>query len=121
LAWYGKKAKPNTTKAHIHQSKKMYYNTKKTKPGLAAFYNIWPGNGAGLFKYGRRQIRKSEEKKNKWGSIRYKQANNIYSAKIKNRIKGASRPGARKSIAKMDARIEMTFVAYSWVGQKTMY
>jgi len=27
LAWYGKK-KPNTTKAHIHQSKDMYYNTK---------------------------------------------------------------------------------------------
>ena len=41
----------------------MYYNTKKTKPALAAFYDIWPGNGAGLFKYGRRQIRKSEEKR----------------------------------------------------------
>jgi len=27
LAWYGK-TKPNTTKAHIHQSKQMYYNTK---------------------------------------------------------------------------------------------
>jgi len=27
LNWYGK-AKPNTTKAHIHQSKEMYYNTK---------------------------------------------------------------------------------------------
>jgi len=27
LAWYGK-TKPNTTKAHIHQSKDMYYNTK---------------------------------------------------------------------------------------------
>jgi len=26
-AWYGK-TKPNTTKAHIHQSKEMYYNTK---------------------------------------------------------------------------------------------
>jgi len=26
LAWYGK-TKPNTTKAHIHQSKEMYYNT----------------------------------------------------------------------------------------------
>ena len=23
-------------------------NTKKPKPGLVAFYNIWPGNGAGL-------------------------------------------------------------------------
>ena len=29
-AWYGK-TKPNTTKAHIHQSKQMYFNTKKTK------------------------------------------------------------------------------------------
>jgi len=27
----------------------MYYNTKKLKPGLAAFYDIWPGNGASLF------------------------------------------------------------------------
>ena len=29
LAWYGK-TKPNTAKAHIHQSKEMYYNTKQT-------------------------------------------------------------------------------------------
>ena len=27
LAWYGK-TKPNPTKAHIHQSEEMYYNTK---------------------------------------------------------------------------------------------
>jgi len=27
LAWYGK-TKPNTTIAHIQQSKEMYYNTK---------------------------------------------------------------------------------------------
>jgi len=27
LAWHGK-TKPNTTKAHINQSKQMYYNTK---------------------------------------------------------------------------------------------
>jgi len=27
LAWYGKTT-PNTTKAHIHQPKDMYYNTK---------------------------------------------------------------------------------------------
>ena len=38
---------------------------------------------------------KSEEKKDKWGSIRYKQANNIYNAEIKNRINGALRPRAR--------------------------
>jgi len=65
LAWYGKKAKPNITKACIHQSKEIYYNAKKTKarfsrtttqnehkklkPGLVAFYDIWPGNGASLF------------------------------------------------------------------------
>jgi len=29
LAWYGK-TKRNTTKAHIHQSKEMYCNTKQT-------------------------------------------------------------------------------------------
>jgi len=29
ISWLGvKKTKPNTTKAHIHQSKEMYYNTK---------------------------------------------------------------------------------------------
>jgi len=49
LAGYGKKTKPNTTKAYIHQSKKMYYNTKKLKPDLVDFYDIWPGNEAGLF------------------------------------------------------------------------
>jgi len=47
------KTKPNTTKACIHQSKEMYYNTKiitqKLKPGLVAFYDIRPGNRAGLF------------------------------------------------------------------------
>jgi len=43
------KTKPNTTKLRIHRSKQMYYNTKKPKPGLVAFYIIQPGNGAGLF------------------------------------------------------------------------
>ena len=42
------KTKPNTTKACIHQSKEMYYNTEKQKPGLV-LYGIRPGNGAGLF------------------------------------------------------------------------
>jgi len=27
----------------------MYHNTKKLKPGLVAFCDIQPGNGAGLF------------------------------------------------------------------------
>jgi len=37
------------------------------------------------------------ERKGKWGSIRYKQANNTYSTKIeiKNRMKGTLRPAAR--------------------------
>jgi len=26
----------------------MYYNRKKLKPGLVAFYDVRPGNGAGL-------------------------------------------------------------------------
>jgi len=29
------------TKSCIHQSKQIYYNTKKQKPGLVASYNIW--------------------------------------------------------------------------------
>jgi len=50
LAWYRKK--PNTTKAHIHQSKELYYNkinTKKLKPALVVSYDIRPGNQEGLF------------------------------------------------------------------------
>jgi len=54
----------------------MYYNTKQTpklKPGLVTFYDIRPGNGAGLFSKEkiRRQVRNSGEKKiaPKWGSI----------------------------------------------------
>ena len=57
---------------------------KKLKPGLVAFYDIWRGNGAGLFseeKISMEEIsEESEEKKEKWGSIQYKQANNTYSA-----------------------------------------
>jgi len=44
LAWYGK-TKPNTTKAHIHQSKEMYNmqnKHKKLKSGLVASYYIQP-------------------------------------------------------------------------------
>jgi len=52
LAWYGK-TKPNTTKAHIHQSKKCTRTQnkhKKLNPGLVASHDIiWPGNGEGLF------------------------------------------------------------------------
>ena len=49
--WYGK-TKPNTTKAHIHQSKEMYKAQNKhedLKPDLVASYDIRPGNGEGLF------------------------------------------------------------------------
>jgi len=52
------KTKLNTTKAHAHQSKEMYNNTKKLKPGLVTFYHIRPGNRVGLF---------SKEKINKGG------------------------------------------------------
>jgi len=51
LTWYGK-TKPNTTKAHIHQSKEMYdtkLTQEKLKTGLVASYDIRPGNGVGLF------------------------------------------------------------------------
>jgi len=40
------KNKPNTTNAHIHQSKEMYYDKnkhKKLKPGLVASYDIRKG------------------------------------------------------------------------------
>ena len=34
---------------------------KKLKPGLVAFYNIWPGNGVGLF-FNKEKISKGEAK-----------------------------------------------------------
>jgi len=43
------KTKPKTTKAGIHQSKKCMTTQKKLKPDLAAFCDIRPENGAGLF------------------------------------------------------------------------
>ena len=57
----------NTTKEHIHQSNEMYFiqhkiNIKKLKQGLVAFYNIRPGNGAGLFS--KEKINKKKKKKN---------------------------------------------------------
>jgi len=39
-------------KARIQQAKKCTTTQnkhKKLKPGLVAVYDIWPGNGAGLF------------------------------------------------------------------------
>ena len=63
LAWYGKETKANTTKARIHQSKEMYYeiNTKKLKPCLVAFYDIWSGNRVRLFS--KEKISKGRDKK----------------------------------------------------------
>ena len=31
-----------------NKTNKTYGNTKKLKPGLVAFYDIWPGNAVGL-------------------------------------------------------------------------
>ena len=66
--------KLNITRQKHTFAKQNKHNTtknkhKKLKPCLVAFYHIRPGKGAGLFK----------------------QANNIYSAEINNRIKGALR------------------------------
>jgi len=51
LVW--KKTKPDTTKSTHSPIKRNVLqhkiNTKKLKPGLVAFYDSWPGNGAGLF------------------------------------------------------------------------
>jgi len=47
-----KKTKPNATKhAFTIERNVMQHkiNTKKLKPGLVAFYDIRPGNAAGLF------------------------------------------------------------------------
>ena len=93
LAWYGKKTKPNPTKSThspIEQNALQHkINTKKLKPGLVAFYYTRSENGAGLFskekskRYVREEISKEKWRKKKWGNIRCKQANDIYSIKIK--------------------------------------
>ena len=80
MAWYGKKTKPNTIKkpAFINQRKcTTTRNTHKNlKPRLVVFYDIRPGNGAGLFS--KEKISKEKVKKtDKWERIQHKQTNNI--------------------------------------------
>jgi len=89
------KTKPNTTKARIHQSKEMYYNTNYIHKNKDRFSRLlrhpaWKRSGSILKgeRLVREEISKEKvEKKNKWESIRYKQANK--SVEIKNRMKGA--------------------------------
>jgi len=44
LAWHGK-TKHNTTKAHIHQSKEMSYNTKKASFSCLIRHPAWKWKG----------------------------------------------------------------------------
>ena len=86
-SWRGteKKTKPNTTKARIHQWNVIQHkiNTKtKARFSRLLWHPAWKWSGSVL------------NGKDKWGSIQYKQANSIYSVRIKNRINGASSPGA---------------------------
>jgi len=37
------------TAQHTYIKRNLGYETGQTEPGLVAFYDIWPGNGAGLF------------------------------------------------------------------------
>ena len=53
---------------------------------MVASYYLQPGKAASLFS--KKTISKKVKKKDKWRSIRHKQANDIYSAKINKRIKG---------------------------------
>jgi len=65
---------------------KAHRKHRKLKPGLFVFYDFRPGNRAGLFskeKISTGGDKKKVKKKEKWRSIRYKQANNIYSAENK--------------------------------------
>ena len=58
------KTKYNTTKARTNATKRQVLqnkiNTKKLKPGLVAFYDIGPGNGACLFSEGHIQFTVAE-------------------------------------------------------------
>jgi len=65
---------------------KAHRKHRKLKPGLFVFYDFRPGNGVGLFSKEKISMggdKKKVKKKEKWRSIRYKQANNIYSAENK--------------------------------------
>jgi len=62
------------------------------------------------------------KKKNKWGSIRYKQANNIYGAKIQNQIKGTLCPGARTGAHQsQDVQQTVTAAQYAQQGLASVY
>jgi len=79
------KTKPNTTKARIHQSKEMHYNTikinKKLKPVLGCLlrHPAWKRSGSIL------KGKDKEGKVKKKGQIPYKQANNLHSAEIESK------------------------------------
>jgi len=109
MGHFGHVSQSQSKNLKLTQQKDAFTNQKKCNttqnkheklmPGLVAFYDIRPGNGAlGLFSkenINKEGIRKTEEKKDKWGSIQYKQANNIHTAKIKNLNQGriiAQRP-----------------------------
>jgi len=87
ISWLGVGRKTNLTQQkHAFTNQKKCTTTqnqhKKLRSGLVVFYDIRPGNRAGLFSKekiskGGGKWGKSEEK-GMQGSIRYKQANNIY-------------------------------------------
>ena len=74
----------------------MYYNTKKQKPDLVAFYDIRPGNGSGIVSQ-----EKISKGRKKWRKRISGEAYDINKqticivSKSKNRIKGALFPEAR--------------------------
>jgi len=52
ISWLGMEKQNLTQRKHAFTTKTMYFNTTQTqklKPGLVASYDIWPGNGEGLF------------------------------------------------------------------------
>ena len=70
---YRKITKPSATTVRITNQKKCTTTQKKLKPGLVTFYDIRPGNEAGLFSKeqiskGGEKSEKSEENKVKWSS-----------------------------------------------------
>jgi len=59
-------------------------NTKKLKPGLVAFYKIWPGSGICL--YSKKQINKNVNKEKKKVAKLSMQANNLYAPQSTNKF-----------------------------------
>ena len=90
------------------------------QPTASKHWRHTEGNGAGSTlkgkdQQGRKQVRKKWRKKDKWGSIWYKQANKIYETEIKNWTKVTLRPGAHTVPSLTDFVVNNVYKLTYWL------